>query len=85
MLYLQVNAMPLSALSKNWPSFEKKYKEAEIMSQTSSLHSDCVGMLTPLVACSTAVSECGEQPHMCHKEGRNWTSGRARILLPQKT
>lgn len=55
------------------------------MSQSSSLHSDFVGMLTPLVACSTAVSERGEQPRMCHKERRNWTFGRARILLPQKT
>lgn len=39
------------------------------MSQSSSLHSDCVGMLTPLVACSTAVSERGEQPTCATRKG----------------
>lgn len=62
MLYSQVNATPLPTLSKTGPQFhflrifEKKHKETKITSQSSSLNSNFVDIVIPLVVCSISVS-----------------------------
>lgn len=43
--------------------FEKKYKEAKITSQSSSINSNFVGIIIPFIECSVLVSV-----HMYHKE-----------------